>query len=80
VIIHSRFINENKLMSIILCHDNLPCSTKMLVPFHRLLGNSFVSDRGAIESVGERSDQDFDILHHAKLVLDFVQKKSWSCL
>jgi hypothetical protein len=37
-------------MSITLCHDNLPCGTKMLISFHCLLGNSFVSDREVIES------------------------------
>src|SRR6266481_5465726 len=42
VIIHSGFINKNKLTGIILCHDNLPCSTKMLVPFHCFLGYSFM--------------------------------------
>src|ERR1700683_1685329 len=53
VIIHSSFIDENKLTSIILSHDNLPRSMKMLIPFHRLLCDSFVSDCEAIESAGE---------------------------
>jgi hypothetical protein len=59
-------------------HHIVPCSTKMLVPFHCLLGNSFVSDHKVIESARECWDWDFDIPRGMKLVLDSSKNRAGS--
>ena len=79
-IIHSCFINEDKLTGIVLCHRNLPCSMEMFIPLSCLCGNVFVCNCETVEHMGYGCDQKFYVSNNTQLFLYFIQKKPCLCM